>query len=168
MFVNLQPHQMNLDIDQKNLPHAHYIKLRAVHAAEDPDRTTKSEEKTNNAINPEINTIPHNHDNRENKMALNLLTLPCVMMMMLLMMMMVVTQAASLKPQGKLSEARCLLTGCLNWKGVETLELESRRIFRQVPVLQRVRGDDKNYFFRLEYKIISVGCTCVRPYVEQI
>ncbi|KAI5101956.1 interleukin 17a/f1 precursor [Silurus meridionalis] len=68
----------------------------------------------------------------------------------------------------QLSEARCLLTGCLNWKGVETLELESRRIFRQVPVLQRVRGDNKNYFFRLEYKIISVGCTCVRPYVEQI
>ncbi|XP_026782672.1 interleukin 17a/f1 [Pangasianodon hypophthalmus] len=68
----------------------------------------------------------------------------------------------------QLHEARCLLTGCLNWNGVETLELESRRIFRQIPVLQRVRGDDKNYFFRLEYKTISVGCTCVRPYVEQI
>ncbi|KAK2842969.1 hypothetical protein Q7C36_011184 [Tachysurus vachellii] len=68
-----------------------------------------------------------------------------------------------------LPEARCLLSGCLNQDGVETLELESRRIFWQVPVLQRVRrGDDKSYYFRLEYKTISVGCTCVRPYVEQI
>ncbi|KAK3563675.1 hypothetical protein QTP86_034102, partial [Hemibagrus guttatus] len=63
----------------------------------------------------------------------------------------------------QLPEARCLLSGCLNWNGVETLELESRRIFWQVPVLQRVRrGNDKNYYFRLEHKTISVGCTCVR------
>ncbi|XP_017331302.1 interleukin 17a/f1 [Ictalurus punctatus] len=68
----------------------------------------------------------------------------------------------------QLHEARCLLTGCLNWSGVETMEWESRRIFRQIPILQRVRGDDKNYYFRLEYKTVSVGCTCVRPYVEQI
>ncbi|XP_053365185.1 interleukin 17a/f1 [Clarias gariepinus] len=68
----------------------------------------------------------------------------------------------------QLHEARCLLSGCLNWEGVETMELESRRIIRQIPVLQRVRGDDKNYNFRLEYKAISVGCTCVRPYVQEI
>ncbi|GAA6109195.1 interleukin 17a/f1 [Tachysurus ichikawai] len=68
-----------------------------------------------------------------------------------------------------LPEAHCLLSGCLNQNGDEMLELESRRIFWQVLVLQRVRrGDDKSYYFRLEHKTISVGCTCVRPYVEQI
>ncbi|TTO79341.1 Interleukin-17F [Bagarius yarrelli] len=70
----------------------------------------------------------------------------------------------------QLPEARCLLNGCLNWNGMETMELESRRILWQVPVLQRVSrsGDDKNYYFRLEHETISVGCTCVRPYVTQI
>ncbi|XP_060788950.1 interleukin 17a/f1 [Neoarius graeffei] len=67
-----------------------------------------------------------------------------------------------------IDEARCLLTGCFNSNGVETLELESRPIFRQIPVLHRVHGNDRNYYFRLEYKTISVGCTCIRPYVQQM
>ncbi|KAK1793102.1 hypothetical protein P4O66_011508 [Electrophorus voltai] len=66
------------------------------------------------------------------------------------------------------AEAKCLLSGCLNMSGVETRDMESRPIFKQILVLRKVRGDQNNYYFQLEYKTISVGCTCVRPYVEQV
>ncbi|KAF3686169.1 Interleukin-17F [Channa argus] len=66
-----------------------------------------------------------------------------------------------------LSEARCLLQGCLNSDGQEDLSLESRPIMHQVLVLRRVRpagaGAGHNYHYRLESRVIAVGCTCVRP-----
>ncbi|KAI4903604.1 hypothetical protein NFI96_013573, partial [Prochilodus magdalenae] len=67
-----------------------------------------------------------------------------------------------------ISTARCLLTGCRNVSGKEVLDVESKPIWRQILVLKKVRSsDEKNYQLKLAYKKISVGCTCVRPYVQQ-
>ncbi|XP_028999810.1 interleukin 17a/f1 [Betta splendens] len=69
-----------------------------------------------------------------------------------------------------LSEARCLLQGCLNADGLEDLSLESRPIMQQVLVLRRVgsgrTGDHHGYHFRLESRVIAVGCTCIRPIIQ--
>ncbi|XP_039989899.1 interleukin 17a/f1 [Xiphias gladius] len=68
-----------------------------------------------------------------------------------------------------LSEARCLLQGCLNSEGLEDRNLESRPIMHQVLLLRRVRsaGAEHSYHYRLESRLIAVGCTCVRPIVQQ-
>ena len=72
-----------------------------------------------------------------------------------------------------LSEARCLLDGCLDSEGQEDLSLKSRPIMRQVMLLRRVRstgagpGAEHGYHFRLESRLIAVGCTCVRPIVQR-
>ncbi|XP_040895315.1 interleukin 17a/f1 [Toxotes jaculatrix] len=68
-----------------------------------------------------------------------------------------------------LSEARCLLQGCLNSEGLEDRSLESRPIMHQVLLLRRVRsaGAAHSYHYRLESRLIAVGCTCVRPIVQQ-
>lgn len=73
-----------------------------------------------------------------------------------------------------LSEARCLLRGCLDLEGREVHNLESRPILRQVLLLRRVRAEPKGagsqghgYYFRLESRLVAVGCTCVRPAVLQ-
>uniref|UniRef100_A0A3Q3VNW1 Uncharacterized protein n=1 Tax=Mola mola TaxID=94237 RepID=A0A3Q3VNW1_MOLML len=72
-----------------------------------------------------------------------------------------------------LSEARCLLHGCLDKKGQEDLNLESKPIMRQVLLLRRVRsagaesGAEQSYHFRLESRLIAVGCTCVRVNVQR-
>lgn len=67
-----------------------------------------------------------------------------------------------------LSEARCLLRGCLNSEGQEDLNLESRPIMHQVLMLRRVRstGSGHGYHYRLESRLIAVGCTCVQPVVQ--
>ncbi|KAM7015986.1 interleukin 17a/f1 [Tautogolabrus adspersus] len=71
-----------------------------------------------------------------------------------------------------LSEARCLLQGCLDSEGQEDLSLESRPIMHHVLLLRRVRsagaesGSDDSYHFRLESRLIAVGCTCVRPIIK--
>ncbi|KAF6734618.1 Interleukin-17F [Oryzias melastigma] len=67
-----------------------------------------------------------------------------------------------------LSEARCLLRGCLNLEGKEDLSLESRPIMHQVLVLRRVRaaGAGHSYHYHLESRLIAVGCTCVKPVVQ--
>ncbi|XP_030643808.1 interleukin 17a/f1 [Chanos chanos] len=65
-----------------------------------------------------------------------------------------------------IAEAKCSLTGCLNNDGEEVLDFESKPIYTQVLVLKRVKGEGKDYHFRLESKTISVGCTCVRPHIE--
>ncbi|XP_017541901.1 interleukin 17a/f1 [Pygocentrus nattereri] len=67
-----------------------------------------------------------------------------------------------------ISTAKCLLTGCLNTKGEEILDVESKPIMRQILVLKKVKADEKSYQLKLAYKTISVGCTCVRPYVQQV
>nr|BBN97249.1 interleukin 17 A/F1 [Oryzias latipes] len=65
-----------------------------------------------------------------------------------------------------LSEARCLLRGCLNLEGKEDLSLESRPIMHQVLVLRRVRAAGHSYDYHLESRLIAVGCTCVKPVVQ--
>ncbi|XP_070764786.1 interleukin 17a/f1 [Enoplosus armatus] len=64
-----------------------------------------------------------------------------------------------------LSEARCLLRGCLDKEGQEDLNLESRPIMHQVLLLRRVKSG-LSYHYRLESRLIAVGCTCVRPIVQ--
>ncbi|XP_061564129.1 interleukin-17F-like [Cololabis saira] len=72
----------------------------------------------------------------------------------------------------QLSEARCLLRGCLNSSGREDRRLESRPIMHQVLLLRRVKPEGAgprpahNYHYRLESRLVSVGCTCVRPTVQ--
>ncbi|XP_034016861.1 interleukin 17a/f1 [Thalassophryne amazonica] len=68
-----------------------------------------------------------------------------------------------------MSEARCLLNGCLDSEGVEDLNLESRPIFHQVLVLRRVKPASvgHSYHYRLESRLITVGCTCVRVSIHQ-
>ncbi|KAM7405613.1 hypothetical protein PAMP_000048 [Pampus punctatissimus] len=67
-----------------------------------------------------------------------------------------------------LSEAHCLLRGCLDKMGVEDLNLESKPIMHQVLLLRRVRssGPGDSYHYRLESRLIAVGCTCVRPVIQ--
>ncbi|XP_047437548.1 interleukin 17a/f1 [Mugil cephalus] len=67
-----------------------------------------------------------------------------------------------------LYEARCLLRGCLDSEGREDLSLESRPIMHQMMLLRRVRspGGGHSYHYRLEFRLIAVGCTCVRPVVQ--
>ncbi|MED6257669.1 hypothetical protein ATANTOWER_029315 [Ataeniobius toweri] len=67
-----------------------------------------------------------------------------------------------------LSEAQCLLLGCLDLYGKEDLNLRSRPIMHQVLVLRRIKreGPGHNYYYRLESRLIAVGCTCVRHVVH--
>nr|UOV22684.1 interleukin 17F2 [Gasterosteus aculeatus] len=67
-----------------------------------------------------------------------------------------------------LSEARCLLRGCLDPEGREDLSLESRPILHQTLVLRRVKaeGAGHSYHYRLESRLLAVGCTCVRPVIR--
>ncbi|XP_067444804.1 interleukin 17a/f1 [Thunnus thynnus] len=80
-----------------------------------------------------------------------------------------VSHDASLHPP-LLSEAHCLLQGCLDKDGVEDLSLESRPILRQVLLLRRVKskeaGSEPSYHYRMEYRLMAVGCTCVRPIIQ--
>ncbi|XP_034384477.1 interleukin 17a/f1 [Cyclopterus lumpus] len=72
-----------------------------------------------------------------------------------------------------LSEARCLLRGCLDSEGREDLSLESRPIMHQVLLLRRVKsqgagsGAGLSYHYRLESRLLAVGCTCIRPMVQR-
>ncbi|XP_029543702.1 interleukin 17a/f1 [Oncorhynchus nerka] len=65
-----------------------------------------------------------------------------------------------------ISEVRCSLEGCLNVAGKEDRSLESKPIYHQILVLRKVMGSKDRYYYRLEAKIIAVGCTCVRPSIE--
>nr|AGT55826.1 IL-17AF1 [Ctenopharyngodon idella] len=64
-----------------------------------------------------------------------------------------------------IAEAKCSLTGCLIDGSEDYL---SQPIYTQIMVLRRIRGEKHNYSFRIEYKTIAVGCTCIRPYVEHV
>ncbi|XP_061560275.1 interleukin 17a/f1 isoform X2 [Phycodurus eques] len=81
-----------------------------------------------------------------------------------------VSQDASVFPP--VSEARCVFRGCLDSNGAEDLRLESRPILHQVLLLRRLetsgapeRRDARRY--RLEARLIAVGCTCVRHRQQQ-
>ncbi|XP_031436694.1 interleukin 17a/f1 [Clupea harengus] len=64
-----------------------------------------------------------------------------------------------------IAEARCIYTGCLTRSGEEDLDMQSKPIQRQILVLRRVAGEKGDYVFKLDYKTVAVGCTCVRPLV---
>ncbi|XP_024864089.1 interleukin 17a/f1 [Kryptolebias marmoratus] len=66
-----------------------------------------------------------------------------------------------------LSQAHCSLSGCVGSDKQEDRDLQSRPIMHQVLVLRRVKTEEEghSYHYRLESKLISVGCTCVRPKV---
>nr|UTO68742.1 interleukin 17A F1b [Cyprinus carpio] len=74
------------------------------------------------------------------------------------------THDDSLYPSS-IAEAKCSLTGCL-LEGAE--DFHSKPIYTQIMVLRKIRGEKQNYSLKLEYKTIAVGCTCVRPYVQQV
>ncbi|KAG7239559.1 hypothetical protein INR49_028710 [Caranx melampygus] len=78
-----------------------------------------------------------------------------------------ITHDDSLYPS-VLSEAHCLLQGCLDSNGQEDQNLKSSPIVRQVLVLRRVRPAEagQSYYYRLETRLTAVGCTCVRPIVN--
>nr|UNA06304.1 interleukin [Hippocampus erectus] len=64
------------------------------------------------------------------------------------------------------SEARCLLRGCLDSNGAEDLRLRSRPILHQVLLLRRLKSPAgaprQRQHYRLEPRLVAVGCTCVR------
>ncbi|TRY91969.1 hypothetical protein DNTS_009570 [Danionella cerebrum] len=67
-----------------------------------------------------------------------------------------------------IAEAKCSLTGCL-MDGEEDLDYQSKPIYTQIMVLRRIQRDSRStYSFRLEHKVIAVGCTCVRHHVVQM
>uniref|UniRef100_A0A674N8I7 Interleukin 17a/f1 n=1 Tax=Takifugu rubripes TaxID=31033 RepID=A0A674N8I7_TAKRU len=77
-----------------------------------------------------------------------------------------VSRDASLFPP--LAEARCLFRGCLDSEGQEDQSLESKPIMRQVLLLRKVSSEEgagHSYHFRLESRLVAVGCTCIRPVV---
>lgn len=72
-----------------------------------------------------------------------------------------------------MSEAHCLLRGCLTLEGREDQNLESRPIMRQMLLLRRVKSEEagsgavQRYHYRLESHLVAVGCTCVRPVIRR-
>ena len=79
----------------------------------------------------------------------------------------------------QLSQAECLSSYCQSRLGGEDLGLESKPISYQTLVLRRIPSPTgwrkgtkgpttrKNYVFRLESEIVTVGCTCVVPSIIQ-
>ncbi|NXI75518.1 IL17F protein, partial [Rhipidura dahli] len=64
-----------------------------------------------------------------------------------------------------IADARCRLSGCLSPLGQEDHSLNSVPIRQEILVLRREqRGCQQSY--RLEKKIITVGCTCVTPVIQ--
>ncbi|XP_077570212.1 interleukin 17a/f1 [Stigmatopora nigra] len=65
------------------------------------------------------------------------------------------------------SEARCVLVGCLDHHGAEDAGLRSRPILHQVTLLRRVESPGGRRRYRLEPRLVAVGCTCVRDAVRR-
>ncbi|NXE00271.1 IL17F protein, partial [Chaetorhynchus papuensis] len=64
-----------------------------------------------------------------------------------------------------IADARCRLSGCVSPLGQEDHSLNSVPIRQEILVLRREqRGCQQSY--RLEKKIITVGCTCVTPVIQ--
>ncbi|XP_023662560.2 interleukin 17a/f3 [Paramormyrops kingsleyae] len=61
-------------------------------------------------------------------------------------------------------QAYCLKEGCLDADGVEDMNLISKPILLQIMVLRRVNQKNR-IVLKMEKKMVSVGCTCVRPFV---
>ncbi|NWV20194.1 IL17F protein, partial [Origma solitaria] len=64
-----------------------------------------------------------------------------------------------------IADARCRLSGCVSPLGHEDHSLNSVPIKQEILVLRRERhGCVPSY--RLEKKVITVGCTCVTPVIQ--
>ncbi|NXL95089.1 IL17F protein, partial [Alectura lathami] len=64
-----------------------------------------------------------------------------------------------------IADAQCRLSGCLNPQGQEDHSLNSVAIKQEILVLRREQqGCQPTY--RLEKKIITVGCTCAAPVIQ--
>ncbi|NWW59606.1 IL17F protein, partial [Ifrita kowaldi] len=64
-----------------------------------------------------------------------------------------------------IADARCRLSGCVSPLGQEDHSLNSVPIKQEILVLRReLRGCLPSY--RLEKKVITVGCTCVTPVIQ--
>ncbi|NXS81843.1 IL17F protein, partial [Erpornis zantholeuca] len=64
-----------------------------------------------------------------------------------------------------IADARCRLSGCLSPLGQEDHSLNSVPIKQEILVLRRERhGCSPSY--RLEKRVITVGCTCVTPVIQ--
>ncbi|XP_053567064.1 interleukin-17A-like [Bombina bombina] len=66
-----------------------------------------------------------------------------------------------------IAEAKCQHDGCLDSEGNVDFSMNSIPIRQEMLVLRReLRGC--NYNFKLAKKIVTVGCTCVRPIIQHI
>uniref|UniRef100_A0A3B4ARM7 Uncharacterized protein n=1 Tax=Periophthalmus magnuspinnatus TaxID=409849 RepID=A0A3B4ARM7_9GOBI len=66
-----------------------------------------------------------------------------------------------------LYEAKCLTAGCVNPEtGQEDLSLEAKPILYQIVVLHRYWATIIYYIKILSTKVVTVGCTCMRPIVH--
>ncbi|XP_073485134.1 interleukin-17F-like [Aquarana catesbeiana] len=63
-------------------------------------------------------------------------------------------------------EAKCLHTGCLDAEGNVDINLNSVPIRQEILVLHReMKGCSST--FKLAKKMVTVGCTCARPMVQE-
>nr|XP_033794317.1 interleukin-17F-like [Geotrypetes seraphini] len=67
----------------------------------------------------------------------------------------------------KIAEAKCRHYGCVNSKGKEDINMNSVPIKQEILVLRwEMKGC--NQVYKLEKKMITVGCTCVKPIVHYV
>ncbi|NXP13255.1 IL17F protein, partial [Thinocorus orbignyianus] len=64
-----------------------------------------------------------------------------------------------------IADAKCRLSGCVNALGQEDHNLNSVPIQQEILVLRREQGGCLPTF-RLEKKVITVGCTCAAPVIH--
>ncbi|XP_072266166.1 interleukin-17A-like [Pyxicephalus adspersus] len=65
-----------------------------------------------------------------------------------------------------IAEAKCLHTGCLDAEGNVNINLNSVPIRQEMLVIHREMNGCVPTF-KLEKKMVTVGCTCVRPMVQE-
>ncbi|XP_030050987.1 interleukin-17F-like [Microcaecilia unicolor] len=67
----------------------------------------------------------------------------------------------------KIAEAKCQYNRCLNSKGEEDINTNSIPIKQEIMVLRwEMKGC--NQVYKLEKKMIAVGCTCVKPITHSV
>ncbi|KAM4695281.1 interleukin-17A-like [Discoglossus pictus] len=64
-------------------------------------------------------------------------------------------------------EAKCRHDGCVDSNGNIDLSINSIPIRQEILVLRRELSGC-NYIFKLEKKMVTVGCTCVRPNLQDL
>ncbi|NXP17320.1 IL17F protein, partial [Scytalopus superciliaris] len=64
-----------------------------------------------------------------------------------------------------IADAQCRLSGCVNALGQEDHDLNSVPIKQEILVLRREQQGCRPTY-RLEKKVITVGCTCVTPVIH--